>query len=118
MINGGTGIISSNVVTDVLTDSKKMILRTDAFPLNPFKSQTIVIASQNETTMSCNRIVCTSSNIGNIRIDHGRTGNPIMNKKIWSVDDHVDIRSEVGEADKLDTIVQRSLTDERNTASL
>ena len=44
MINGGTGIISSNVVTDVLMDSRKMILKTDTFPLDHFKSQTLVIA--------------------------------------------------------------------------
>ena len=45
MINGGTGIISSNIVTDVLMDSNKIIFKTDMFPLNPFKSQTLVIAS-------------------------------------------------------------------------
>ena len=45
-INGGTGIISSNVVTDVLRDSNKMIFRTDTFTPNPSKSQTLVIASQ------------------------------------------------------------------------
>ena len=38
MINGGTGIISSNVVTDVLTDSNKMVFKTDMLSLNPFKS--------------------------------------------------------------------------------
>ena len=37
-INGGTGIIKSNTVTDVLTDSSKMIF------VNPLKSQTLVIA--------------------------------------------------------------------------
>ena len=95
MINGGTGVISSNVVTDVLTDSRKMILKTDMFPLGPFKSQTLVIASQNEPMLSCNRIVRASSDIGNIRIDHGRIGTPIVNKKIWSVDDNFSVRSDV-----------------------
>ena len=47
MIHRGTSIISSNVVTDVLMDSSKMILKTDTFPIDPFKSQTLVIASQN-----------------------------------------------------------------------
>ena len=51
MINGGTDIISSNVVTDVLMDSSKMIFKTDTFPLNPFMSQTLVIASQDESTL-------------------------------------------------------------------
>ena len=47
MINKGTGIIISNVVTVVLTDSSKMILKSDTFPLDPFKYKTLVIASQN-----------------------------------------------------------------------
>ena len=36
VISGGTRIISSNVITDVLTDSSKMILKSDLFPLDPF----------------------------------------------------------------------------------
>ena len=58
-----------------------------------------------------------SSEIGNSRIDHVRIGTPIMNKNIWSVDDNFSVRSHGGKADKLDTIVQRFLTNERNTAS-
>ena len=59
MVNGGTGIISSNVVMDVLADSNKMIFKTDTYTLNPFKSQMLMIASQDESTLSSNRIVCT-----------------------------------------------------------
>ena len=44
VIIGGTSIVK-NVVTDVLTDSSKIIFKTDKFPLNPFNSQTLVIAS-------------------------------------------------------------------------
>ena len=40
-----------------------------------------------------------------------------MNKTICSVNDNFNVRSDVGEADKLDNIVQRSPTNERNTAS-
>ena len=58
-----------------------------------------------------------ASDIRNSRIDHGRIGTPIVNKNIWSVDDNFNVRSDVGEVDKLDTIVQRSPTNERNTAS-
>ena len=105
MINGGTGIISSNVVTDVLTDSSKM---TNTFPLNPFKSQTLVIVSKNKTTLGCNRIVRASSEIGNSRIDHGRIGTPIVKKTIWSVDENFSVRSDVEEANKLNTSVQIS----------
>ena len=117
MINGGTGIISNDVVTDVLTDSNKIIFKTDTFPLNPLKSQTLVIASQDESTLSSNRIVRTSSDIGNSRIYHGRIGTPIVNKNIWSVDDNLNVRSDLGKSYKLNTIVQRSPTNEWNTAS-
>ena len=87
------------------------------FPLGPFKSQTLVIELQNEPTTRCNRNVRASSEIGDIRIYHGRIGTPIMNKNIWSVDDNFSVWSDVGEANKLNTSVQRSLTNERNTAS-
>ena len=76
-----------------------------------------MIASQDESTLSSNRIVRTLIDIGNSRIDHDRIGTPIVNKKILSVDDNLNVRSDVGEADKLDTIVQRSPTNESNTAS-
>ena len=88
MINGGTGIIRSNAVTDVLTNSSKMIFKTDTFPLNPFKSGTLIIASQDEPPLICNRIVRMSSDIGNSRIDHGRIGTPTVNENIRSVNDN------------------------------
>ena len=82
MLSRGTSIISSNVITDVLTDSRKMILKSYSFPLDPLKSQTLVIASQKEPFLSCNRNVRVSSKIGNSRIDNGRIGTPIMNKNM------------------------------------
>ena len=115
MISGGTGIISSNVIPDVLTYSRKISLKSDTFPLNSFKSQTLMIALQNEPTLSCDRIVRALSEIGDSRIDHGRIDTPFVNKNIWSVGDNFSVRSDVGEADKLNTSVQRSSTNERNT---
>ena len=94
MISGRTSIVM-NIVTDVLTDSIKMIFKTDTFPLNPFKSQTLVISLQDESTMSSNRVVRMSSDIGNSRIDHGRIGTPIVNENIWSVNDIFNVRSDV-----------------------
>ena len=113
MISGGTSIISRNFITDVLTDSSKMILKSDSFPLDPLKSQTLVIASQNEPFLSCNRNVRSLVEIGDSRIDHGRIGTPIVNKNIWSVDDNFSVQSDVEEANKIDTSFQRSLTNER-----
>ena len=105
MINGGTCIIKINVITDVLTDSGKIIIRTNMFPLDPFKSQTLVIASKNEPTLRCNRILRASIDVGNSSIDHGRIGTPIVNKKIWSVDENFIVKIDVDEEEKLDTIV-------------
>ena len=48
--------------------------------------------------------------------NHSRIGTPFINKDIWSTDDALSVRSDVGELDKLDTAVQQSSADERNTA--
>ena len=116
-ICGGTSIISSNVITYVLTDSREMILKSDSFHFNPLKSMTLVIAPPTKTFLSCDKDVRASSEIGDSRLDHGRIGTPFVNKQIWSGDDNFSVQSDVGEADKLVTAVQRSSTDERNTAS-
>ena len=58
-----------------------------------------------------------SSEIGDSSPERGRIGTPFVNKKIWSGNDAFSVRSDVGELDKLDTYVQQSSTDERNTAS-
>ena len=42
---------------------------------------------------------------------------PIMNKNIWSVNENLNVRSDVDEADKLNNFVQQYTTNERNTAS-
>ena len=59
VISGGTRIVK-DVVTDVFTDSSKMIFKTDAFLLNPFKSQKIVVTSEDESTLSSNLIFRTA----------------------------------------------------------
>ena len=82
MISEGTSIISSNVITDVLTGSSKMILKSDSFPLNHLKYKTLVIASQPEPFLSCDRDVRALSEIGDSRPDHGSIGEPFVKKKI------------------------------------
>ena len=118
MIHGGTSIISSNVITHVLTDSSNMILKSDSFPLNPLNSKTLVIASQPGSFLSCDRNVRALIEIGDSRPDHGRIGTPFVNENIWSGDENFSVRSDVGKVNKPDNAVQRSSTNERNTASL
>ena len=91
-ISGGTSIISNNVITYILTDSRKMILKSNSFPLNHLKSKTLMIASQPELFLSCDRNVRASSEIGDSRPDHGRKGTPFVNKKIWSGDDNFSVQ--------------------------
>ena len=115
MIHGGESIIIRNVITHVLTESSKMIIKSDSFTFNPLKSKTLVIAPPTEPFLSCDRDVRASSEIGDSRPDHGRIGTPFANKNIWSGDDNFSVRSDVSKADKLDTAVQLYSTDERNT---
>ena len=116
MIHGETIIISSNVIMHVLTDSSEMILKSDSFPFYPLKSKTLVIAPLTEPFLTCDRDVRAPSEIGYSRPEHSSIGTPFLNKKIWSGDDNFSVRIDVGKEDKLDTSVQRSSTDERNTA--
>ena len=76
-----------------------------------------MIAPLTEPFLTSDRYVRASSEIGDSRPEHGRISTPFVNKEIWSRDDNLSVRSDVGEADKLDTAVQKSSTDEKNTAS-
>ena len=92
-----------------------MNLKSNSFPFNPLKSQTLVIAPLTEPFLTSDRGVHAASVIGESRPNHGRIGTPFVNKDIWIRDDALSVQSEVGELNKLDTAVQRSSTDERNT---
>ena len=106
MIHGGTSIISSNFITHILTDPREMILKSDLFPFNTPKSKTIVIAPLTGPFLNSDRGVRTLSEIGDSRPEYGRIGTPFVNKHIWNGDDNFSVRSDVREADKLDTAVQ------------
>ena len=94
-----------------------MTLKSDLFSLNHLKYKTLVIASQPESFLSCDRNVRASSEIGDSWPEHGRIGTPFVNKNIWSGDDNFSVRSDVSKANKLNTDVQQSPTNERNMAS-
>ena len=80
IIHGGKSIISSNVITHVLTDSSKMILKSDSFLFNPLKSQTLVIAPLTKPFLTCDRDVHAASEIIYSRPEHSRIGTPFVNK--------------------------------------
>ena len=81
-------------------------------------SQTLLIAPLTELFLNSNRDVRAASLIGDSRPERDRIDTPFMNKDIWSRDDAFSVRSDFVELNKLDTAVQRSSTDERNTVSL
>ena len=94
-----------------------MTLKSDSFPFDPLKAQTLMITPLTEPFLTSDRYVRTKSVIGYSRPNHSSIGTPFMNKYIWSRYDALSVQSEVRELDKLDTAVQRYLTNERNTAS-
>ena len=56
LINGGTNIFS-NLVTNVLTNSSKILFDTNTFQLNTLQSEALVIVPQDESVKSNNRII-------------------------------------------------------------
>ena len=90
---------------------------SDSFPLDPLKAQTFVIAPLTEPFLTSDGDVHSTSVIGASRPDHSRIVAPFMNEDISSRDDvQSTVRSDAGEADKLDTANQRSLSDKWNAA--
>ena len=76
-----------------------------------------MVAPLDEPFLESDRNVRSASIIGASRPDQSRIIAPGMNKDISSRDDvRSTVRSDVGEADKLDAAVQRSLCDKWNTA--
>ena len=118
IIQGGGNIVHSDVITLVLTNPEEMTLGTDSFPFDTLKVQTLMVASLVEPFLTSNGNVRLANVIGESRTDQNRIISPGMNEDISSrYGVRSTVRNDVGEADKLDAAVQRSSTDEWNTAS-
>ena len=113
-INGKTNI-GSNIVTEILTDSRKQLFKTNMFQLNSLQSETLVIGPQDESTKRMNRIISMPSDIRNISGNRiSRIDTPGVNKDVWSVIDTTsNVLSDTNNVRKFDTSVQRSTTQER-----
>ena len=117
IVQGGESIICSNVITHVLTNYSEMTLKSDSFPFDPPKAQTLMITPLTEPLLTSDGDVRLTSVIGASRPDHSRIISRFMNKDISSRDDvRSAVRSDVDEADKLDTSVQQSSSDKWNAA--
>ena len=108
-----------NLVTDVLTDSSKILFDTNTFHLNLLQSETLVIGPQDKSMKINNRIICTPSDSRNINGNHIiRIDTPVVNEDIWSgIDTTSNVLSCTDNVEKFDTIVQSSMTQERNLES-
>ena len=69
VINGDT-IISSNIVTDILIDSRKILFERNTIQLNSLQSETLVIGLKDESVKRTNKIICTPSDSRNISGNH------------------------------------------------
>ena len=102
----------------MLTNTDQMSLESDSFPFNPLQVKTLMVTSLVESILASNGNVRSASVIGSSHPDQSRIFAPGMNEDISSKDDvQSTVRSDVDEADKLNATVERSLSDEWNTAS-
>ena len=112
IVQGEGIIICSNVITHVLTKSSNMTLKSDSFPFDPLKAQTLMITPLTEPFLTSDRDLRSTSVIGSSRPDNSRIFAPFMNEDISSRDDVLStVRSDIGETKKLNTAVQKSSTD-------
>ena len=115
VINGGTNIVS-NLVTDVLMNSRKILFNINMFQLKSLQSETLVIGPQDEFMKSNNRIICTPSDSRNIRGEHiSRIDTQGLNNYIWIVIDTTsNLLSCTDNVEKFDILVHSSTTQRRN----
>ena len=117
IIQGGGNIIHSDVITHVLTNPDKVTLGSGSFLFDPLKAQTLMFTSLVKPFLASNGNVRSASIFGAIRSDQSRIIAPGMDEDILSRDDvRSTVRSDIGEADKLDAAVQQSSSDEWNAA--
>ena len=87
IVQGGESIIHSNVITHVLTNSSEMTIRSDYFPFDPLKAQTLMITPLTEPFLTSDGDVRSTIVIGANSPDHIRIVAPFMNEDILSRDD-------------------------------
>ena len=104
IIESSTGIIQSDVITQIIKDHSQMSLKGDYFPFDKKEAPTLVLASFVEAFLTRNRHICTTSIVGARRQNHSRIFSPGMHKDISGGDKvQSTVRNDVRIADKLDT---------------
>ena len=87
IIQGGEHIVRSDVITHVLTNPDEVTLRTDSFPFDPLKAQTLMVAFLVKPFLTSNGNVRSASITGAGRPNQSRIIAPGMNEDISSRDD-------------------------------
>ena len=97
----------------MLTNPTQELLESDSFPFDPDQEKTLMVTYLVESLLASNGNVRSTSIIGASRPNQSRIFAPGMNKYI-SCRDYVrsTVRNDVDGADKLDTTVEGSSTDE------
>ena len=102
----------------MLTNPTQVSLGSDYFTFDPEQAQTLMVTSLIESLLASNGNIRSASILGSSRTNQSRIFDPGMHEYISGRDNvRSTVHNDVREADKLDTTVDRSTTDERNTAS-
>ena len=117
IIDGSTGIIQSNVITQLITDHSQISLKGEYFQFDKKEAPTLVLAPFVEAFLTRNWHIFTTNIVGARRPNHSRIFSPGMHEYILGGDNvRSTVRNDVRIADKLDTAVEAFTTDKRNTA--
>ena len=96
----------------MLTNPTQVSLGSDSFPFDPEQAKTLMVTSLVESLLASTGNVCSTTIIGESRLDQSRIFTPGMNKDISSRDDFGStVLNDGGEANKLNAIIEGSSTD-------
>ena len=102
----------------MLKKSIQVFLRSNSFTFDPEQAQTLILTSLIEALLASNGNIRSTSILGASRTNQSRIFAPGMHEDISGRDDvRSTVLNDVGKTDKLNTTVDGSPTDERNTAS-
>ena len=102
----------------MLTNPNQVSLGSDSFPFDPDQAKTLMVTSLVEALLKSNGNIRSASTLGASRTNQSRIFSPGVHEDISIRHDlRSTVRNDVGEADKLDTTVDGSSTEECNTAS-
>ena len=86
IIDGSTGIIQSDVITQIITDHIQMSLKGDSFPFDKKEASMLVLTPFVEALLKRNRHICTTRIVGARRPNHVRKISPGMHEDILGGD--------------------------------